>query len=89
MVSLKTYTIIYATLFISATIQVLIESAGLLEKTYWIAFWIIIILSLLKAILVAGWFQHLRYEPPSLSYLILIGVGAALALTLAASYSIQ
>jgi cytochrome c oxidase subunit 4 len=89
MVSLKTYTIIYATLFISATIQVLIESAGLLEKTYWIAFWTIIILSLLKAILVAGWFQHLRYEPPSLSYLILIGVGAALALTLAASYSIQ
>ena len=89
MVSLKTYTIIYATLFISATIQVLIESAGLLETTYWIAFWIIIILSLLKAILVAGWFQHLRYEPPSLSYLILIGVGAALALTLAASYSIQ
>ena len=83
MVSLKTYTIIYATLFISATIQVLIESAGLLEKTYWIAFWIIIILW------VAGWFQHLRYEPPSLSYLILIGVGAALALTLAASYSIQ
>ena len=89
MVSLKTYTIIYATLFISATIQVLIETAGLLEKTYWIAFWTIIILSLLKAILVAGWFQHLRYEPPSLSYLILIGVGAALALTLAASYSIQ
>jgi len=76
-------------LFISATIQVLIETAGLLEKTYWIAFWTIIILSLLKAILVAGWFQHLRYEPPSLSYLILIGVGAALALTLAASYSIQ
>jgi len=89
MVSLKTYTIIYATLFISATIQVLIEFAGLLETTYWIAFWTIIILSLLKAILVAGWFQHLRYEPPSLSYLILIGVGAALALTLAASYSIQ
>jgi cytochrome c oxidase subunit 4 len=89
MVSLKTYTIIYATLFISATIQVLIESAGLLGTMYWIAFWTILILSLLKAILVAGWFQHLRYEPPSLSYLILIGLGAALALTLAASYSIQ
>ena len=89
MVSLKTYTIIYAALFISATVQVLIESVGLVEKMYWIAFWTIIILSLLKAILVAGWFQHLRYEPPSLSYLILTGLGAALALTLAASYSIQ
>ncbi len=89
MVSLKTYTIIYAALFISATVQVLVEVAGLLSTMYWIGFWIIIILSLMKAILVAGWFQHLRYDPPSLSYLILIGLGAALALTLAASYSIQ
>ena len=89
MVSLKTYTIIYAALFISATVQVLIEFAGLLGTMYWVAFWAIMILSLFKAVLVAGWFQHLRYEPASLSYLILIGVGAALALTLAASYSIQ
>ena len=89
MVSLKTYTIIYAALFISATVQVLIEFTGLLGTMYWVAFWAIMILSLLKAVLVAGWFQHLRYEPASLSYLILIGVGAALALTLAASYSIQ
>ncbi len=76
-------------LFISATVQVAVEMMGLLSTMYWIAFWTIMILSLLKAILVAGWFQHLRYEPPSLSYLILIGLGAALALTLAASYSIQ
>tara|TARA_A100001037_G_scaffold207564_1_gene185921 strand:+ start:2255 stop:2524 length:270 start_codon:yes stop_codon:yes gene_type:complete len=89
MVSLKTYTIIYVALFISATVQVAVEMMGLLSTMYWIAFWTIMILSLLKAILVAGWFQHLRYEPPSLSYLILIGLGAALALTLAASYSIQ
>ena len=89
MVSLKTYTIIYVTLFISATVQVLVEFAGWLSTMYWVAFWVIMILSLMKAVLVAGWFQHLRYDPPSLSYLILIGLGAALALTLAASYSIQ
>tara|TARA_B110000263_G_C15195678_1_gene458212 strand:- start:370 stop:639 length:270 start_codon:yes stop_codon:yes gene_type:complete len=89
MVSLKLYTFIYVALFISATVQVLIEFAGWLETMYWFAFWLIIILSLVKALLVAGYFQHLRYEPASLSYLILIGLGAALALTLAASYSIQ
>lgn len=88
MVSLKLYTFIYVALFISATVQVLIEFAGWLETMYWFAFWLIIILSLVKALLVAGYFQHLRYEPASLSYLILIGLGAALALTLAASYSI-
>ena len=89
MVSLKLYTFIYVALFISATVQVLIEFAGWLETMYWFAFWLIIILSLVKALLVAGYFQHLRYEPASLSYLILTGLGAALALTLAASYSIQ
>jgi cytochrome c oxidase subunit 4 len=89
MVSLKLYTFIYVALFISATVQVLIEFAGWLETMYWFAFWLIIILSFIKALLVAGYFQHLRYEPASLSYLILTGLGAALALTLAASYSIQ
>jgi cytochrome c oxidase subunit 4 len=85
MVSTKLYTAIYAVLFVSATIQVLVEFAGL---AYWTAFALIIVLSLGKAVLVAAYFQHLRFEPRSLTYLIGIGLAAALALTLAASYSI-
>jgi cytochrome c oxidase subunit 4 len=85
MVSTKLYTAIYAVLFVSATIQVLVEFAGL---AYWTAFALIIVLSVGKAVLVAAYFQHLRFEPRSLTYLIGIGLAAALTLTLAASYSI-
>ena len=85
MTSTKLYTIIYAVLFVSATIQVLVEFAGM---AYWTAFGLIMVLSAVKAVFVAAYFQHLRWEPRSLTYLIGIGLAAALALTLAASYSI-
>ena len=88
MVSTKLYTIIYVVLFVGATIQVVIERAPWFEEFYWYAFGGIMVLSFVKAVFVAGWFQHLRYEPRSLTYLILTGLLAALALTLAASYSI-
>jgi cytochrome c oxidase subunit 4 len=85
MTSAKLYTIIYAVLFVSATVQVLVEFAGL---AYWTAFGLIMVLSAIKALLVVAYFQHLRWEPRSLTYLLGIGLAAALALTLAASYSI-
>ena len=88
MVSTRLYAGIYVVLFVFATVQAAVEFVGLLDQVYWTAFGIIIVLSLVKAVLVAGYFQHLRFEPPSLSYLIMTGLAAALALTLAAAYSI-
>jgi len=41
-----------------------------------------------KALFVAGYYQHLVWEPRSLSYLMLIGFVGFIALTVAASYSI-
>jgi cytochrome c oxidase subunit 4 len=88
MVTWKTYVWIYVALFAFATAQVAVEFAGLLERAYWLAFGAIIVLSFVKAVLVAGWYQHLRFEPRSLSYLLAAGLLAALALTAAAAYSI-
>ncbi|WP_380678541.1 cytochrome C oxidase subunit IV family protein [Salinigranum sp. GCM10025319] len=85
MTSTKLYSVIFVVLFVSATVQVLVEFAGL---AYWTAFGLIMVLSAIKAVIVAAYFQHLRWEPRSLTYLIGIGLAAALALTLAASYSI-
>ena len=86
----KLYTAIYVVLFALATVQALIEmETDMLENSYWLAFGIIMVLSAAKAIVVAGYYQHLRWEPKSLTYLYLIGLGAALALTFAASYSIM
>jgi len=85
----KLYAVIYVVLFVLATVQAGLELfTDMLDDAYWIAFGIIIVLSFAKAIVVAGYYQHLRWEPRSLTYLYLIGLGAALALTMAASYSI-
>ena len=85
MVSTKLYAGIYVVLFVFATAQVAVEFMGI---AYWTAFGLILTLSLIKAVLVAAYYQHLRWEPRSVTYVVLTGLFAALALTLAASYSI-
>jgi len=84
----KLYTIVFGVLFVFATVQALVETVGLLESNYWLAFGIIMVLSVIKALLVAGYYQHLRWEPRSVSYLAGGGLLVALALTAAAAYSI-
>jgi cytochrome c oxidase subunit 4 len=82
---LKLYTVIYVVLFVSATLQVLVEQAGL---AYEVALASILVMSVAKAVVVAAYYQHLRWEPRSVTYLMLIGLFAALALTVASTYSI-
>jgi len=83
---LKLYAGIYVFLFVLATAQVALE--GALGAAYWPVFAGIMLVSFFKAVVVAAYFQHLRWEPRSLTYLMLLGLGAAMALTLAAAYSI-
>jgi cytochrome c oxidase subunit 4 len=85
---LKLYTVIYVVLFVFATAQALVEVTGMLETAYWAAFGLIMVLSAIKAVFVAGYYQHLRWEPRSVTVLTLLALTGALALTVAASYSI-
>jgi cytochrome c oxidase subunit 4 len=85
MSKVKLYTIIYVVLFVFATVQVLVEFAGF---DYWTGFGLIIALSAVKAVLVAGYYQHLVQEPRSLTYLMFGSLFVALVLTSAAAYSI-
>ena len=82
----KLYTAIYVVLFVFATAQVFVEQSGSLP--YWTAFWVIIGLSAVKAVLVAWYYQHLKWEPRSVSATVFGGLLAAVALTAAAAYSI-
>jgi cytochrome c oxidase subunit 4 len=82
---LKLYTAIYVVLFVSATVQVLVEQAG---WAYMQALGVIMVLSFVKALVVAAYYQHLRWEPRSLTYLMGIGLLAVVALTVASTYSI-
>lgn len=84
----KGYTVIYVVLFAFATAQAVIEFTGLVDSAYWAAFGVIMVLSVVKAVGVAAYYQHLRWEPRSVTYLVLGGTIAALALTGAAAYSI-
>lgn len=88
MVNIKVYTTIFGALFVLATAQALLEAAGLLAAYYWPVFVVMMALSFAKAAMVAGWFQHLNYEPRSVTYVYGAGLMAALALTVAAAYSI-
>ncbi len=88
MATLKLYSFIYVVLFVGATVQVAVEFAGVLESAYLLAAGLIVVLSLVKALFVAGYYQHLVYEPRSVSTVVLTGLIAALALTAAAAYSI-
>jgi cytochrome c oxidase subunit 4 len=89
MTSTKLYTAIYVVLFVLATAQVVVEYAGFLEQAYWAAFGVIMVLSAVKALFVVGYYQHLKFEPRSVSFVVLGGLLAALALTFAAAYSIS
>ncbi len=88
MASIRTYTVIFALLLVFSTTQAALEFVGVIEAAYWLAFAGILVLSFVKAVLVAGWFQHLRMEPRSVSYLIATALVVVLALTTAAAYSI-
>lgn len=88
MTSIRLYSAIFVALMISSTAQALLEFSGFLGEAYWMGLAVIMALSLLKAGLVAGYFQHLRSEPRAVTYLVLLSLVIVLALTAGAAYSI-
>lgn len=91
MTSIKKYTAIFGALMVISTTQYLVERLGLVEDeaTYLLGFALIIALSTMKALAVAGWFMHLREEPRSITYIMVGGLICVLALTAGAGYSIM
>lgn len=84
MASVKLYTAIYVALLVLATSKVVFFQVF----DYWDAVTATMGAALVKTTLIAGYFQHLRFEPRSLTYLMGMGVFAVFLLTVAAAYSI-
>lgn len=84
MTSVRLYTLIYVMLVTLAVSKVLFFEFF----DYWTAIVLTLGAASLKTTLIAGFFQHLRYEPRSLTYLMLTALSAVLLLAIAASYSI-
>ena len=87
MASAKLYAAIFVVLAGITTVQFALEFV-LVDEMYGVAFAVILTLSTIKALAVAGWYMHLFDEPRSVTYLALAGVLAVLALTAGATFSI-
>ncbi|MGM0604981.1 MAG: cytochrome C oxidase subunit IV family protein [Halobacteriota archaeon] len=84
MASVKFYTLIYVALIALASGKFLFFEFF----DYWVAVGGTIGLAIGKTMLIVGYFQHLRSEPRSLSYLMALSLALVLLLVSAASYSI-
>ena len=88
MASIRNYALIYVALILLATGKfVFFHFEGIF--TYEMAIIGTMILAVTKVSLIAGYFQHLKEEPRSITYLMLVAVFMVVLLTLAAGYSIQ
>jgi len=84
MASIKIYTAIYIALLALAVSKVLFME----YLDYWPAVGMIMLSATAKTALIAGYYQHLKDEPRSITWLVLIAFGAVLLLAAAATYSI-
>lgn len=84
MASIKLYAIIYVMLLVLA----LSKYVYFQFFDYWDAMALTLISATMKTGLIAGYYQHLRYEPRSLSVLMAMALGGVLLLAMAASYSV-
>ena len=88
MTSIRTYTLIFGALMVVSTVQAVIEELELFGDQVLLALLVILGLSVIKAVTVAGWYMHLVEEPRSVTYLALSGVLCVVALTAGAGYSV-
>lgn len=84
MASARNYVIVYVLLLALGISKVIFfEFLG-----YWEAMSATFLTATAKTLLIAGYFQHLRHEPRSLTYLMLTGLFMVLLLAGAATFSV-
>lgn len=89
MANLRFYTLVYFALIGLASAKVVFfEAEAFGYITYNMALGATMVTAAMKTYLIAGYFQHLRSETRSLSYLMLLGLFVVLLLTFAAAFSI-
>lgn len=84
MSSVRLYTVVYVVLMALA----IGKWAYFQVFDYWTAMAITIVSAVVKAGIIAAYFQHLRSEPRAITYVYLLGVLAVMLLGMASSYSV-
>lgn len=89
MANLRLYTAVYVALMgLAFSKWVLFEAEAFGYISYNVALGLTMVAAVIKVSMIAGYYQHLREEPRSLSYLYLMGLVGVVLLAVAASYSI-
>jgi len=83
---LSTYILVFIVLVVTTALELWIAGRPSVTRSFLISS--IVILTGIKAILIALFFQHLKDEPKSLSVLLIMGLIGALALTVISLLSI-
>lgn len=86
MTSVRQYTLVYVLLLVLAASKWLFFN--LPQFDYWTAIGATMVAAFLKTGLIVAFYQHLKDEPRSLTYLMLLSVALVALLGVAASYSI-
>ncbi|WP_435160369.1 cytochrome C oxidase subunit IV family protein [Halorubrum sp. SY-15] len=87
--SVKLYSAIYLALLLAAVINFVLFEVEFFEFTYQQAFAGTMALSVVKTGLIIAYFQHLRWENRSLTYLLGLAFALTMLLMAAAAYSIS
>lgn len=89
MTSLRFYAMVYVALMALATLKVAFFEAHYMGYiSYNAAFGLTMVAAVMKTGMIAGYFQHLKWEPRSLTYLMLMALFGVLLLAFAATFSI-
>ncbi|WP_123621349.1 cytochrome C oxidase subunit IV family protein [Halorubrum sp. CSM-61] len=87
--SLKLYTAIYVALLIAAALNFVLFEADFLNFTYAQALGGTMVIATVKTLLIVAYFQHLRWENRSLTYVMALALALTMLLMAAATYSIS
>ncbi|MFO8114965.1 MAG: cytochrome C oxidase subunit IV family protein [Halorubrum sp.] len=87
--SLKLYTAIYVALLVAAAMNFVLFEAEFLNFTYAQAFGGTMVIAAVKTVLIVAYFQHLRWENRSLTYVMALALALTMLLMAAATYSIS
>ncbi len=87
--SVKLYSAIYVALLFAAALNFVLFEVDIVDFTYQQAFAGTMVISVVKTGFIVAYFQHLRWENRSLTYLMGLAFALTMLLMAAAAYSIS
>ena len=79
--SVRTYLVIAAILTVVTAVEVATYFIQWFQDHWWVLLWVLTVLSILKFVLVVGYYMHLRYDSPFYRRVFVAPLVVAVAMT--------